>query len=210
MKTILEARMVVISTARPTSFGQGTGRVGTLWRMTCSSQGAWKIATIRSLVPPAPGNWSREPRCSLSQVTYSLHEPSDRQPQSTSSESSCQYRGGSAGMPVVINRADLPFLGNSHEMEGYLYGDAPVCIIVFDGPPGSGPKLHRHPYAEVFLVQEGSATFTVGEDTLDVTGGQIVVAPAGIPHKFVNSGAGPLRQIDIHANDRFVTEWLED
>ena len=42
-----------------------------------------------------------------------------------------------------------------------------------------------------------------------MTGGQIVVAPADIPHKFVNSGTGPLRQIDIHANDRFVTEWLE-
>jgi mannose-6-phosphate isomerase-like protein (cupin superfamily) len=50
----------------------------------------------------------------------------------------------------------------------------------------------------------------VGEDMIDVTGGQIVVAPAGTPHKFVNSGAGPLRQIDIHANDRFITEWLEE
>ena len=69
--------------------------------------------------------------------------------------------------------------------------------------------MHQHPYAEVFLVQEGNATFTVGGDTIDVTGGQIVVAPADIPHKFVNSGTGPLRQIDIHANDRFVTEWLE-
>jgi mannose-6-phosphate isomerase-like protein (cupin superfamily) len=113
-------------------------------------------------------------------------------------------------MPVVINRTDLPYIGNSHELEGYLHGDAPVCVILFDGPPGSGPKLHRHPYAEVLLVQEGSAAFTVGEDMIDVTGGQIVVAPAGTPHKFVNSGAGPLRQIDIHANDRFVTEWLED
>ena len=112
-------------------------------------------------------------------------------------------------MPAVIDTANLPYLGNSHELEGYLHGDAPVCIILFDGPPGSGPVLHRHPYAEVFIVQEGSATFTVGEETIDVTGGQIVIAPAGIPHKFVNSGAGPLRQIDIHANDRFVTEWLE-
>ena len=112
-------------------------------------------------------------------------------------------------MPAVIDKADLPYLGHSHELEGYLYGDAPVCIILFDGPLGSGPKLHRHPYAEVFLVQEGSATFTVGEETIDVTGGQIVIAPAGIPHKFVNSGTGPLRQIDIHADDRFVTEWLE-
>jgi mannose-6-phosphate isomerase-like protein (cupin superfamily) len=113
-------------------------------------------------------------------------------------------------MPVVVNNVDLPFVGSSHELEGYLCGDAPVSIILFDGPPGSGPKLHRHPYAEVFIVQEGSATFTVGEETIDVTGGQIVVAPAGAPHKFVNSGAGPLRQIDIHASDRFVTEWLEE
>jgi hypothetical protein len=33
--------------------------------------------------------------------------------------------------------------------------------------------------------------------------------PAVVPHKFVNSGTGRLRQTDIHANDRFVTEWLE-
>jgi hypothetical protein len=31
-----------------------------------------------------------------------------------------------------------------------------------------------------------------------------------VPHKFVNSGDGRLRQIDIHANATFVTEWLED
>jgi hypothetical protein len=26
----------------------------------------------------------------------------------------------------------------------------------------------------------------------------------------VNSGTGPLRQVDIHASERFITEWLED
>jgi mannose-6-phosphate isomerase-like protein (cupin superfamily) len=28
------------------------------------------------------------------------------------------------------------------------------------------------------------------------------VAPAGVPHKFVNSGTGPLRQVDIHPSGR--------
>lgn len=111
-------------------------------------------------------------------------------------------------MPNVITRSDLPYVGNGHELEGYLHGDAPVTIIFFDGPPGSGPSLHRHPYAEVFIVQEGRATFTVGGETFEVSGGQIAIAPAGVAHAFVNSGDGPLRQIDIHANDRFVTEWL--
>jgi mannose-6-phosphate isomerase-like protein (cupin superfamily) len=32
--------------------------------------------------------------------------------------------------------------------------------------------------------------------------------PAGQPHRFVNSGSGRLRQIDIHLNSRYVTEWL--
>ncbi len=63
-------------------------------------------------------------------------------------------------------------------------------------PLVSGPKLHRHPYAEVFITLEGETTFTI--------------VPAYTLHKFVNTGLGPLRQIDIHTNDRFVTEWLEE
>jgi mannose-6-phosphate isomerase-like protein (cupin superfamily) len=90
---------------------------------------------------------------------------------------------------------------------GYV---ASVPLIVIDAPPGSGPKLHRHPYEEVFIVQEGSVTFTAGDDLIEASGGQVVVAPAGVPHKFVNSGAGRLRQVDIHASERFITEWLED
>ena len=55
-------------------------------------------------------------------------------------------------MPV-INRDELPFSGGAHELEGYLYGNVPACLIFVDGPPRSGPKLHRHPYPEIFVVQ---------------------------------------------------------
>jgi mannose-6-phosphate isomerase-like protein (cupin superfamily) len=82
--------------------------------------------------------------------------------------------------------------------------------MVVDAPPGGGPKLHRHPYEEVFIVQEGTATFTAGDETVEVKDGQVIVVPAGVAHKFVNSGEERLRQVDIHASDRFVTEWLEN
>jgi hypothetical protein len=29
-----------------------------------------------------------------------------------------------------------------------------------------------------------------------------------VPHKFVNSGTGRARHIDIHTNLRMITEWL--
>ena len=96
----------------------------------------------------------------------------------------------------------------ANEFQGHHLGVG-VSFIVVDAPPRSGPKLHRHPYEEVFVVQEGTATVTAGDEVIEAHGGQIVVVPAGVPHKFVNSGAGPLRQIDIHPTGRFVTEWLE-
>jgi mannose-6-phosphate isomerase-like protein (cupin superfamily) len=98
---------------------------------------------------------------------------------------------------------------DANEFQGFRHG-AGVSFIVVDAPPGSGPRLHKHPYEEVFLVQEGSVTFTTGDEVVEVSGGQVVVVPAGVAHKFVNTGAGRLRQIDIHASERFVTEWLED
>ena len=85
-----------------------------------------------------------------------------------------------------------------------------VPLVVVDAPPGSGPKLHKHPYEEVFVVQEGTVTFTAGDDVIEARGGQVIVVPAGVPHKFVNTGAGRLRQVDIHASGRFITQWLED
>jgi mannose-6-phosphate isomerase-like protein (cupin superfamily) len=43
-----------------------------------------------------------------------------------------------------------------------------------------------------------------------VKAGDIIVIPAGTPHSFVYSGDTPLRQIDIHASPKFVTEWLDE
>jgi quercetin dioxygenase-like cupin family protein len=86
--------------------------------------------------------------------------------------------------------------------------DAGICVIVVEAEPGRGPSLHRHPYEEVFVVQAGEATFTLGEEERVVRAGEVVVAPPGVAHAFVNSGDGPLRQIDIHVSREFDTEWL--
>ena len=108
---------------------------------------------------------------------------------------------------TVISQSSLPFSRIARELVGAEH-DAGVCLIFVDAPPGDGPSLHRHPYEEVFITQEGRCTFVVGDDTFEAGAGDIVIAPANVPHRFVNSGDGPLRQIDIHVSPRFETEWL--
>jgi mannose-6-phosphate isomerase-like protein (cupin superfamily) len=101
-----------------------------------------------------------------------------------------------------IKKNQRPLGKIAHRFEGYRYGEVDVSFFLVNTPPGTGPVLHTHPYEEIFVVQEGEATYTVGDDTIEVSAGQIVVAPAGVPHKFVNSGTGPLRQVDIHPSER--------
>lgn len=114
-------------------------------------------------------------------------------------------------MTRVIDIDDLPRGGIAHKFEGRRYGGADVSFFLVDAPPGSGPSLHTHPYEEVLVLQEGRASFTVGDVTFEANAGQIVVVPAGVPHKFVNSGAGPLRQLDIHPSGHVTqTECPED
>lgn len=110
----------------------------------------------------------------------------------------------------ILNFDSLPQYSNMVEFEGHLFGDMNFSFILVNIPPGSGPRLHSHPYEEVFIVQEGTATFTVGSTTIEAQAGQIIIAPADIPHKFINSGEGVLRQVDIHASKQFITTWLED
>jgi mannose-6-phosphate isomerase-like protein (cupin superfamily) len=110
--------------------------------------------------------------------------------------------------PAIIELDDLEHTEHSHEFVGAEHLDVPFSIILVHSLPGIGPKLHRHPYAEVFVVESGQATFQIGDETVVVEGGHVVVSPPGEAHGFTNTGTGELRLTAIHGAGRFVTEWL--
>jgi mannose-6-phosphate isomerase-like protein (cupin superfamily) len=101
----------------------------------------------------------------------------------------------------IFNGRDHLFLGKEH--------GAPITFFWVNASPGRGPRMRKHPYEEIFVVEEGLATFTLGTATIPVGGGNIVIAPRRTPHKFVNSGFGTLKLIAIHCNNETVSEYLE-
>ena len=111
-------------------------------------------------------------------------------------------------MAEIVAFEELEPTDHSHEFVGEEHGDVPFCVILVHSRPGVGPKLHRHPYPEVFIVESGRATFQIGDASIEVEGGHVVVSPPGEAHGFVNSGDGELRLTAIHGAGRFDTEWL--
>ena len=72
-------------------------------------------------------------------------------------------------------------------------------------PPGSGPRPHRHPHAEVLVVDDGEVRFDVGGVRIDAESGDMVIVPAEAVHAFTNTGTTSLRITAIHENARSVT-----
>lgn len=87
--------------------------------------------------------------------------------------------------------------------------DATISVILDESEPGHGPRLHRHPYDETWIVIDGNLTFQAGHERLDAGPGDIVIAAPELPHKFTNNGPECSKLVCIHANPTFVTEWLE-
>src|SRR5262249_38115318 len=107
-------------------------------------------------------------------------------------------------MAQIISKEELPFEGYSWEFQGYHYGNTNISFILVEAQPGEGPKLHSHPYEEVFIVQEGQATFTVGNETIEAAAGQIVIAPAStLCLQLPESGHDP-REVGLRYNKRIA------
>jgi mannose-6-phosphate isomerase-like protein (cupin superfamily) len=94
-------------------------------------------------------------------------------------------------------------------VEGRDVGSGVSVIREHTDVVGAGPRLHRHPYAETFVILRGRALFTIGAEQREGGGGDVLVVPADTPHKFAVLGPDVYEAVHIHESDHFVTEWLE-
>ncbi len=110
------------------------------------------------------------------------------------------------GTPVKVLRQDLLIDG---DFEGIQHGSGVSFLLVDTAEDGYGPRLHQHPYTETFIIRSGRAKFVVGDQELIGEGGQIIVVSPQTPHKFTVIGPERFVSTNIHASERYITEWLE-
>jgi quercetin dioxygenase-like cupin family protein len=106
----------------------------------------------------------------------------------------------------------MPVISASTLKSGNLNGadhGATISLILDHSEPGRGPRLHRHPYDETWIVREGNLTFQLGDECHHAGPGDIIIAPPGVPHKFTNDGPARANLVCIHASPTMSTEWLE-
>lgn len=77
-------------------------------------------------------------------------------------------------------------------------GSGAVTMSELTLRPGAVLPRHTHVVEEAFFVVEGSGEAVAGEETSAVAGGTALLAPAGVPHGFRNTGEQDLRIICMY------------
>ncbi len=109
----------------------------------------------------------------------------------------------------IVAPADIRIgTGRSRRFVGADHG-ADVSYFYVENQPGEGPGLHWHPYSETWVVLEGNARITVGEESLVARAGDTATGPARVPHRFTNIGDGVLRILGIHASPTIIQTFLD-
>lgn len=127
------------------------------------------------------------------------------------------YMESKAGFPY-INKEDVTFVdvkkimpyGKEVAVFNGFENNSTVSFFLCDFSPGIGPKKHRHPYEETFIVLEGEMEAKVDGKTYIVKEGNIMVVPAGKWHEFTNKTDKKIKTVNIHPVAVMDTEWYDD
>jgi hypothetical protein len=52
---------------------------------------------------------------------------------------------------ILLNKEDLHLDSTTYEFEDYLHGQTNITFLLIDLASGEGPRLHSHPYEEIFI-----------------------------------------------------------
>jgi quercetin dioxygenase-like cupin family protein len=97
------------------------------------------------------------------------------------------------------------FAGKAEVRASAVDGTVPVVELAM--PYGAMPPLHVHDEDETVVVVEGRVTFFVGDEVVEASSGDSLVAPRGIPHSFRVESEDGARWITITPRgcyERFV------
>ncbi|HSM57654.1 MAG TPA: cupin domain-containing protein [Candidatus Sulfomarinibacteraceae bacterium] len=84
-------------------------------------------------------------------------------------------------------------------LDGEKSGGALTLFEYTLGVGGITPPPHRHTFAEIFYVLEGSVTFRLDGQQVTASAGSTVHIPGGVSHAFGNDSGAPARFLIVAA-----------
>jgi quercetin dioxygenase-like cupin family protein len=108
-----------------------------------------------------------------------------------------------------LNLNELRLSPTASLFEGGPRAGVGVTMFIVRTPPGRFVELHTHPYAETFVLLDGTGRWTAGEEIIEATAESIISVPAHTLHGFRNIGREPLLVVSVHESPTLIQEFTD-
>lgn len=63
--------------------------------------------------------------------------------------------------------------------------------------PSAKPVLHQHPHEQLTYIIEGTCSFVIGDETLELVEGDVILIPPDVPHSLKVTSDKPVLNLDV-------------
>jgi quercetin dioxygenase-like cupin family protein len=63
--------------------------------------------------------------------------------------------------------------------------------------PATRPNLHHHPHEQLTYIIEGTCRFVIGDETVDMVAGDVVLVPPNVQHGMEVTSQKPVLNLDV-------------
>ena len=100
-------------------------------------------------------------------------------------------------MAVKANWNDLPRVQVRSSVNRRVFSGKNSMMVLNELMPGSRPSLHHHPHEQMVYIVEGTCRFVLGDETLDLEAGDVVLIPPDVPHSLEVTSDIPVLNLDV-------------
>ena len=111
---------------------------------------------------------------------------------------------------ATFDIADLLIGATTGLFEGGPRAGVGVTMFILRTPPGAFVELHTHPYVETFVLLEGRARWTAGDEIHELVATSVITVPPHTLHGFRNVGDVPLRMVTVHESPTLIQDFTDD
>jgi quercetin dioxygenase-like cupin family protein len=76
-------------------------------------------------------------------------------------------------------------------------GKKSMMVLNEIAPGTTPPNTHSHPHEQLVYIVQGEGNFVLGDETLAMKAGDLLVVPPNVPHTFKNTGSQACLNLDI-------------
>ncbi len=98
---------------------------------------------------------------------------------------------------------------STRPLAGHWIGTEGFTSGVSTFPPGTEIRMHTHNVEEAVTILEGDARCDVEDRSYAVKRLDTTYVPAGVPHRFVNTGPGPMSILWVYSTTHVTRTFVD-